>query len=251
MPKAQTTFDLFDLYHPCKRIQREAYANFIFAVYSYDRNERYIKLPTYIYDKMELVDKYCEVYKNQNRVPNNIQDFINLQPFGMKYRINRLRSIPENNCIKGIDGILHPFLDDILTQSYDLYKLSCRFIKSLDFDELVELVKSKFVENPIDDDEEEDDEEMETNSISSSVTSEERRMYHKSLDEIIKMLERHTPIEYKSTTTAVETVERKLEKLKPKQPTDKKDKKPNKTDELEMLRKRIQMLEGQLGGAEV
>jgi hypothetical protein len=224
-------------------------------VYSYDRNERYIKLPTYTYDKLELVDKYCEVYKNQNRVPNNIQDFINLQPFGMKYRINRLRSVPENNCIKGIDGILHPFLDDILTQSYDLYKLSCRFIKSLDFAELVELVKSKFVENPIDDDEEEDDEEMETNSINSSETSEERRMYHKSLEEIIKMLERHTPIEYKSTTTAVETVERKLEKLKPKQPTDngvlrssKKDKKSNKTDELEMLRRRILMLEGQLGG---
>ena len=49
MQKPQQTSDLFDLYLRCvNKSQKASYALFIFDIYSYNKLDRYIKLPKYI-----------------------------------------------------------------------------------------------------------------------------------------------------------------------------------------------------------
>jgi hypothetical protein len=164
-------------------------------------------------------------YLNLNRTPTSVADFLNLQTFGIKYRINRIKQRIDLNGIRGIDQIINPYLDDILNQSRELYKMSYDYIKSLDFNELVWLVQSRFIETPVDEDDEGNPDDTVT-SICVGNTS-DCDSSCKDLDELTQMLERHTPKIYTNTTTPVETATKlitkdekdaaKLEKLRIKQ----------------------------------
>ena len=220
MQKPQQTYDLFDLYLRCaNKSQKASYALFIFDIYSYNKNDRYIKLPKYIFKIDQIVDKYFEIYQNQNRIPQSINDFVGLQTFGIKYRINRIKTRIQLNGIRGIDQLINPYLDEILGHSLELYRLSCDFIRSLDFNLLVNKVLERFIPNPVNDDEELP-EIFNLKYVDNTVDC-------KSLEEITVMLDNYTINEIKQQINPVEKATKilskdekdaiKLEKLRIKQ----------------------------------
>jgi len=217
---SQQKYDLFDLYLRCNnKSQKASYALFIFDIYSYNTKDRYINLPKYIFKIDQIVDKYLEIYQNQNRIPQSINDFVGLQTFGIKYRINRIKTRIQLNGIRGIDQLINPYLDEILNHSRELYRLSCDFIRGLDFELLVNKVLERFIDNPVDDDEELP-ETFNLKYVDNTVDC-------KSLEEITVMLDNHTINEIKQQANPVEKATKilskdekdaiKLEKLKIKQ----------------------------------